>query len=141
MSFLIDTNVVSEWLKPRPDPRATEWLAQVEEDSVFLSVVTLTELRYGVDRLPRGRRRNQLDRWLGFDLLDRFAGRIIPIDDEIALVCGIVLAEREAIGRPMELMDAFIAATVRSTGLSLVTRNEADFAGTVQEIINPWSSG
>ena len=115
------------------------WLAQVDEDRVFLSVVTLTELRYGVSRLARGRRRNQLDRWLRADLPIRFANRIIPIDDEIAIACGHVLAERQALGRPMEAMDAFIAATARSIGLSLVTRNEADFVGTVTEIINPWS--
>ena len=138
MSFLLDTNVVSEWLKPRPDLHVTAWLAQIEEDAVFLSVVTLTELRYGIERMPRGRRRNRLDQWLAVELTDRFMGRIIPIDDEVALACGHILAEREAMGRPMEVMDAFIAATARSIGLSLVTRNEADFAGTVADIVNPW---
>jgi predicted nucleic acid-binding protein len=69
----------------------------------------------------------------------RFAGRVIPIDDEIATVCGDVLAERRAMGRPVEAMDACIAATARVLGLTLVTRNEADFAGSVPDILNPWS--
>lgn len=138
MSFLLDTNVVSEWHKPKPDPGPAAWLADVDEDRLFLSVVTFTELRYGMNRLPRSHRRDLLDRWINFDLRDRFIDRIIPVDEEIAFVCGEVLAEREAIGRPMDIMDAFIAATARSIGLSLVTRNEADFRGTVPDIINPW---
>ena len=139
MSFLVDTNVVSEWAKPRPDPGVTAWFAQVDEDQVFLSVVTLTELRYGICRLAPGRRREQLDLWFSDDLPARFADRIIPIDDDIAIACGDVLAEREAAGRPVEAMDAFIVATARVIGLTLVTRNEVHFAGSVAEIINPWS--
>ncbi|HWB48405.1 MAG TPA: type II toxin-antitoxin system VapC family toxin [Stellaceae bacterium] len=139
MSFLLDTNVVSEWHKPQPDPGAAAWLVDNDEDRMFLSVVTLAELRYGASRLPRSRRRELLDHWIDFDLRNRFAERIIPLDEEIGLVCGEILAERDAIGRPMEIMDAFIAATARTIGLSLVTRNEGDFAGTVSDIINPWA--
>lgn len=138
MSFLLDTNVVSEWHKPRPDPGAAAWLADADEDRLFLSVVTFTELRFGASRLPRSRRRDLLDRWVNFDLRNRFADKIIPVDQDIAFACGEILAEREAMGRPMEIMDAFIAATARVIGLSLVTRNEADFHGTVPHIINPW---
>ena len=139
MSFLLDTNVVSEWHKPRPDPGAVAWLAANDEDRMYLSVVTLTELRYGASRLPCSRRRDLLDHWVNSDLRDRFAERIIRVDEEIALACGEILAERDAIGRPMEIMDAFIAATARIIGLRLVTRNEADFAGTVPDIVNPWA--
>ena len=139
MSFLLDTNVVSEWHKQRPDRGAAAWLADNDEDRMFLSVVTLTELRYGASRLPRSRRRDALDRWINADLRNRFAERIIPMDEEIALVCGEILAERDAVGRPMEIMDAFIAATARVINLSLVTRNASDFAGTVPDIINPWT--
>jgi hypothetical protein len=138
VSFLLDTNFVSEWHKPRPDPGAAAWLADTDEDRLFLSVVTFTELRYGMSRLPRSSRRDRLDRWINFDLRARFIDRIIPVDEEIAFACGEILAEREALGRPMDIMDAFIAATARSIGLSLVTRNEADFRGTVPDIINPW---
>lgn len=138
MSFLLDTNVVSEWRKPKPDPGATAWLADIDENRLFLSVVTFAELRYGAHRLPPSRRRDLLNSWVNFDLRDRFAGRVVPVDEEIAFSCGEILAEREAIGRPMEIMDAFIAATARVIGFSLVTRNEADFRGTVLDIINPW---
>jgi predicted nucleic acid-binding protein len=139
VSFLLDTNVVSEWIKPRPDPGVTAWLARVDEDQVFISVVTLTELQYGITRLRPGRRREQLYRWFHDEFRVRFIDRLIPIDDDIAIACGDVLAERQAAGRPVEAMDAFIAATARIIGLTLVTRNEADFAGTVGEIINPWT--
>src|SRR5208283_4293058 len=78
MSFLLDTNVVSESTKPRPNPGMVAWLAGVEEESAFLSVITLTELRYGVERLAPGRRRRRLDRWLQQELPLRFEGRILP---------------------------------------------------------------
>jgi predicted nucleic acid-binding protein len=139
VSFLLDTNVVSEWVNPRPDPGVMAWLAQVDEDRVFLSIVTLTELRYGIARLASGRRRDHLDQWFRLDIPVRFADRIIPVDDDIAIACGDLLAERQAAGRPIEAMDAFIAATARTIGLSLVTRNDADFVGTIAEIINPWT--
>lgn len=139
MSFLLDTNLVSEWHKPRPDPGAAAWLGNNDEDRMFLCVVTLTELRYGASRLSRSRRRDLLDQWINVDLRNRFGNRIIPIDEEIALISGEILAEREAAGRPMEILDAFIAATARCIGLSLVTRNAGDFAGTVPDIINPWT--
>ena len=92
MSFLLDTNVVSESTKPRPNPGVVAWLAAVDEDNVFLSVITLTELRYGVERLAQGRRRKQLDRWLQQDLPLRFEGRILPIDALVADTCGKLVA-------------------------------------------------
>ena len=84
MSFLLDTNVVSEWTKPRPNAGIVEWLARVEEDEVFLSVVTFAEIRHGIDRLPAGERRRRLDEWLRNDLAPRFEGRIIGVDGAIA---------------------------------------------------------
>ena len=80
MRYLLNTNVVSEWTKPRPNPGVVEWLAQVDEDEVFLSVVTFAELRHGIERLPAGRRRRQLDAWLRGELAQRFEGRIALID-------------------------------------------------------------
>lgn len=138
MNFLIDTNVVSEWVRPRPDPRVVAWLAETDEDRVFLSVVTLAELRHGIARLSESRRRNRLDEWLRDDLLLRFEGRILTIDSVIAGAWGDVMAKREEHGRPISAMDAFIAATARVHGLTLVTRNAADFEGSVPAIVNPW---
>ena len=139
MNFLLDTNVISEPMKVRPNAGVLAWLAEVDEDSVFLSVVTITELRYGVERLATGRRRDRLDGWLRKDLSSRFKGRILPIDLEIADACGRLVARSESAGRPIERRDAFIAATAVVHGLTLVTRNASDFEATVKAVVTPWT--
>ena len=139
MSFLLDTNVVSEWVKARPNAGVVAWFAEVDEDRVFLSVVTLAELRHGIARMADGRRRRQLDTWLREALPLRFEGRLLAIDPPVADRWGEVVAEREAAGRPIGAMDAFIAATAHVHRLALVTRNEADFGPTLGEIVNPWT--
>lgn len=138
MSFLLDTNVVSEWVKPQPNPAVITWLDEVDEDRVFLSVITMTELRYGIERLAAGKRRKRLEDWLQHELPLRFEERILGIDEGVANACGVLLAEREAAGRPFGPMDAYLAATSRVHRLILVTRNDADFEGTVR-CLNPWS--
>jgi hypothetical protein len=138
VSFLLDTNVVSEWTKPRPNPGVVEWLGQVDEDEVFLSVVTFAELRHGIERLPISTRRRQLDEWLRNELPVRFEARIIGVDGAIADEWGRLVARREGRGRPIQAMDALIAATAQVHGLTLVTRNTADFHPSVKSILNPW---
>jgi toxin FitB len=140
VTFLLDTNVVSEWTKQRPNPGVIAWLADVDEDRVFLSVVTVAELRHGIERLPEGNRRRRLDVWLRDELPLRFAGRLLSVDQAVADRSGEVVARREAAGRPIGVMDAFIAATANVHALSLVTRNAADFESTVTDIVNPWTS-
>lgn len=139
MTFLLDTNVVSELVRPRPDPAVVEWLTEVDEDRVFLSVVTLAELRYGIARLSDGRRRRRLHQWLENDLRQRFDGRILPVEGKIALTWGDVTAECAAQGRPIEAIDALIAATARVYAFELVTRNTTDFEATQVRLRNPWS--
>lgn len=139
MSFLLDTNVVSEWVKPRPDPGVIAWLAEIDEDRVFLSVVTLAELRHGVERMADGSRRARLDEWLGHELPLRFEGRLLGIDETVADAWGRLVAARDGAGRPMSVMDAFIVATAHVHALALVTRNGADFEASVAEIVNPWT--
>ena len=139
MSFLLDTNVLSEPMKERPNARVISWLSAVNEDQVFVSVVTITELRYGVERLATGKRRERLDGWLRNDLISRFGRRILPIDLRVAEACGGVMARSESMGRPIEARDAFIAATAEVHGLTLVTRNTSDFKPTLKVIISPWS--
>lgn len=138
MTFLLDTNVVSEWVKQRPNAGVVRWLAEIDEDRVFLTVITLAELRHGVDRLPDGTRRRGLDAWLRHDLPQRFEGRILSVEPRIADRWGEVMARRQAAGRPIGVMDAFIAATAIVHELTLVTRNTADFKSTVEQIVNPW---
>jgi len=139
VSFLLDTNVVSEWTKPRPNPGVVALLEAQDEDGLFLSVITLAELRRGVDRLAAGRRRPLLDNWLRSDLPARFAGRLLGIDAATADAWGRLIARRERAGRPMGVMDGWIAAVAEVYGLVLVTRNAADFAGTLERVASPWT--
>lgn len=139
MSFLLDTNVVSEWTKPRPNAGVVAWLAEADEDRVFVSVVTLAELRYGIERMAAGSRRRRLDEWLRDELPLRFEGRVLSIDGAIADAWGKVVARGEAVGRPISVTDAFIAATAEVHGLTLVTRNVSDFESTLNSIVNPWT--
>jgi predicted nucleic acid-binding protein len=138
VSYLLDTNVVSEWTKPRPNPGVIEWLSQVAEDEVFLSVVTFAELRHGIERLPAGRRRRRLGEWLRGELALRFEGRILPIDGPIAEEWGRIVARHGPRGRPIAAMDCLIAATAQVHALTLVTRNATDFRVSVKAVLNPW---
>ena len=139
MNFLLDTNLVSEWIKPHPNAGVVAWLADADEDRVFISVVTLAELRHGVERLAVGQRRKRLDEWLQGELLIRFDARILPVDAAVADAWGRIVAHREALGRPIGAMDAFIAATAQIHNLTLATRNQTDFTSSVDAIVNPWS--
>jgi len=141
VNFLLDTNVVSEWTKPRPDSGVVAWLAEADEDRVFISVITLAELRYGIERMPAGARRNRLDMWVSEQLPARFEARVLPIDTETADTWGRVMARGRTGGRPVGTMDAFIAATAERHHLTLVTRNVSDFDLLGIRLINPWSDG
>ena len=138
MSFLLDTNAVSEWVKPRPNPGLIEWMESTDEDRVFISVVTFAELRYGVERLAAGGRRRRLEEWLGHELPLRFEGRILAVDGEVADAWGKSVSRREAAGRPIGSMDAFLAATAEIHRLTLVTRNVSDFP-LLKAVLNPWT--
>lgn len=139
MSFLLDTNVVSEWVKLSPNPGVVAWLSKADEDEVFLSAVTITELCYGIERLPKGRRRDRLSAWYENDLPFRFEGRILAVDAAVAHASGKVIAQSEATGRGIEVMDAFLAATAIVHHMTLVTRNLAHFHPMVRSVVNPWT--
>ena len=138
MSFLLDTNAVSEWVKPQPNPGLISWMEATDEDRIFLSVVSLAELRYGVEHLATGRRRSRLEMWIGEELPLRFEGRILAVDFTVAETWGKTVARNEEAGRPIGLFDAFLAATAEIHHLTLVTRNVSDFS-LVQSVLNPWS--
>lgn len=137
MSFLLDTNVVSEWVKPIPNLGVIRWTESVDEDRLFLSVISLAELRYGVERLAAGARRRRLEAWLRNELPLRFEGRILSVDDSVAEAWGMAMSGSEALGRRMGLMDAFLAATAEVHQLTLVTRNVSHFP-TLRTLFNPW---
>ena len=141
MTYLLDTNVVSEWVKPRPDPGVVSWLAEAQEDQVFVSVCTLAELRFGAARMPAGRRRDQLDSWLSHDVPLRFEGRIIPVDTAIADAWGWINARGKSTGQSIDVMDGLIAATAETFRLTVVTRDESVFQGIGAPVLNPWTKG
>lgn len=138
MNFLLDTNAVSEWVKPRPNPGLVGWMESEDEDRMFISVASLAELRYGVERLPAGRRRNRLEEWLQYELRLRFENRILPVDPTVAEAWGRTVSRSEAAGRPMGIMDAFLAATAETHELTLVTRNTSHFQ-LLKALLNPWT--
>ena len=140
MNYLLDTNVVSEWTRPRPNPNVAAFLAEADEDSLFLSVVTLAELRRGVTRLPDGRRRIVLGTWLETDLLQRFDSRILGIDADVADAWGRIMAAAERSGRTPGAMDVWIAAIAEVTGLTLATRDIRDFTPLGVRVFCPWEA-
>jgi predicted nucleic acid-binding protein len=135
MSYLLDTNVVSELARQRPEPRVTRWLAEIPTESLFLSVITLGELRRGVERLPAGARREKLRRWLEQDLRAWLDSRLLPIDAKVADRWGRLLA---AASRTPPAIDSLLAATALEHDLRLVTRNERDLDFPGLTVINPW---
>ena len=141
MSFLLDTNVISEGAKPRPDTGVMDWLASIDEEQLHLSIVSLAELRHGIERLDAGRRKTALDNWLTEQLPLRFDDRLLPVDAETADAWGRIVAAAQAVGRPIGAMDAFIAAAAKRHQLTLVTRNVVDFEATGIRLFNPWSQG
>jgi len=138
MSFLLDTNAVSEWTKPRPNPGLFGCMESTDEDRVFISVITLAELRYGVERLAMGARRRRLEAWLSHEVPLRFEGRILPVDAHIAEAWGRTVSRSDAAGRPIGAMDAFLAATAEFHHLTLVTRDVSDFQ-LLKAVLNPWT--
>lgn len=139
MSFLVDTNVLSEVRRPAPSPKVLAWLDQLDEDRAFISI-SLAELRRGVALMDDGRRKQALADWLAHDLPDRFAGRILLIEPEIAETWGDLMAESQRNGKTLSAMDGFLAATALARQLTLVTRNTKDFAPFGVPLLNPWEA-
>jgi len=138
MSYLLDTNVVSEWVKSLPNANVVAWLAARNEDDVFISVCTLAELSFGIAWMPKGKRRDRLDDWRRSDLPIRFDGRIVAIDMSIAHAWGSLQARVKRKGRSIGVMDGLIAATAEVYGMTLVTRDTRDFEPAGVNLLNPW---
>jgi predicted nucleic acid-binding protein len=141
VSFLLDTNVVSEWVRPQPDRNVISWLAELDEDRVFISVISFAEIRRGVEMLVAGRRRERLGTWLAEELPVRFEKRILDIDQQVADTWGVIMARRQKIGLTLGAMDAFVAATAEAHGLTLATRNVKDFQRLGISLLDPWKPG
>ena len=141
MKFLLDTNVVSEWVKLKPNANVVRWLADMDEDDVYLSVVTFAEIRQGIYEMPSGRRRDSLESWLNDDLFLRFEGRILDVDLAVAGAWGALMAQSTKVGMNLNAIDAFIAATARVHAVTLATRNTKHFAKLDVSLANPWVDG
>lgn len=139
MSYLLDTCVVSELSRPRPDSGLVVWMSEADVVSLHLSVITIGEVRRGTLRLPVGKRRTSLSGW-SEKLRQSFSGRVLPIDESVALRWAEIAARAEQAGRPGSLADGLIAATALDRGLTLVTRNVTDFEPFGVSLLNPWTA-
>lgn len=136
MSYLIDTHVLSEIRRKSPDANVVQWIHSRPATSLFLSVLTLGELRKGIDSLADAKRRLKLLDWLETELPLFFAGRILSIDEGVAGRWGQLMA---AAGRPIPAIDSLLGATAAHHGLTMVTRNSKDFKNLGLEVLNPWN--
>ena len=136
MSFLADTCALSELVKPNPSGEVSEWFDATPPEALYVSVLTLGEIRKGVERLKEGRRRSKIATWLETELPAWFEDRVLPVDARVADEWGRLVAR---LSKPIPAIDSLIAATAIRHRLAIVTRNESDFAATGVEILNPWN--
>jgi predicted nucleic acid-binding protein len=136
--FLLDTNCISEMVRIKPEPRVMAWIEAAEESLLYLSVLTVGEIRKGLAGLPQGRRRSRLETWLEVELQARFSGRILSIDTAVADRWGLLAANAKATGKPLSVIDGLLAATAIHHNLTVVSRNVSDFTNTQVPVVNPW---
>ncbi|MBF0381698.1 MAG: type II toxin-antitoxin system VapC family toxin [Magnetococcales bacterium] len=135
MSYLIDTNVISEFVRSQPKKQVVTWVEKIPSQALFVSVLTLGEIRKGVEKIPDPSRREKIRLWLEQDLPDWFEDRILPVDPAVADRWGRLLAE---VGRSVSAIDSLLAATALHNELRIVTRNVNDFKFPGLEVVNPW---
>jgi toxin FitB len=136
--FLLDTNCISEVVRSKPEPRVLEWMEAADESLLYLSVLTLGEIRKGLAWLPQSKRRTHLESWLEVELQARFSGRILPIDAAVADRWGVLAGAAKRRGISLSAIDGLLAATALQHNLTIVSRNVSDFANTQTPILNPW---
>ena len=138
--FLLDTNCISELVRPKPEPRVMEWIDATDEAMLYLSVLTIGEIRKGLAGLSQGKRRTRLETWLEVELQARFAGRIVPVGSAIADRWGLIAAEAKRKGEALSVIDGLLAATAFHHNLTVVSRNVRDFSSTPVQVLNPWEA-
>lgn len=135
MSYLLDTNVISELVRTKPAKEVLAWFENIPSEALHISVLTLGEIRKGIEQLPESARREKLRLWLEHDLADWFGSRILPVDAPVADRWGRLIAQ---MGRPVPSIDSLLAATALHHELRIVTRNQKDFEYSGLEVVNPW---
>ena len=139
--FLVDTNVLSEFSRRgEPDPRVKSWVKAAAPGSLYASVLTLAEIRRGIEILPLSKRRTQLEHWLENELLESFDTNVLPVTKAIADRWAVLSAGAQKRGTPLSIIDGLIAATALEHELTLVTRNARDFAGLLVIVLDPWQA-
>jgi predicted nucleic acid-binding protein len=138
--YLLDTNCISEIVRPHPEPRVIRWLEATDERLLYLSVLTLGEIRKGVAGLPQSKRRKRLELWLELELPARFSGRVLPINVAVADRWGALTADARRKGAAIAAIDGLLVATALHFNLTLVSRNVSDFASTHVLLLDPWTA-
>ncbi len=138
--FLLDTNCVSELVRVKPEPRVMEWMEAADEALLYLSVLTLGEIRKGLAGLAQSKRRTHLETWLEVELQTRFSGRILAIDATVADRWGLLAAQAKARGQSLPIIDGLLAATALHHNLTVVSRNVSDFRNAQVQALNPWEA-
>jgi toxin FitB len=138
MNYLLDTCVLSEFTRRQPEQKVLEWLDQIPEEKLYLSVITIGEVQHGIERLPSSQRKTELLLWLNNALIERFEGRILALDTATMLVWGTLTAQMERAGRPTGSMDGLMVATTLRHQMIIATRNTSDFEPCGVQVINPW---
>ena len=138
--YLLDTNIPSELIRSRPDPHVEAWVFRQDEQALFLSAITIGELRKGFTLLAAGSRRTQLERWLDTVLVPRFENRILPVTRRTADRWGALDGQCQLKGTPLNMADGLIAATALEHDLTVVTRNVRGFHPLGVALLNPWNN-
>jgi tRNA(fMet)-specific endonuclease VapC len=138
MNYLLDTCVLSEFTRRKPDESVIRWVESMDEEKLFLSVIAIGEIQRGIERMPESHRKSELLAWMNNGLIERFGERILALETQTMFCWGSLTARLENAGRPMPLMDSLIAATALQNNLILVTRNVTDFLSCGMQVINPW---
>lgn len=136
--YLLDTCVLSEFVKPNPERKVVDWLNSVDPETVFLSAVTIGEIQFGISNLPPSNRRTELEVWLNESLPQHFGGRVLALDAATFVTWGKMAAEQKRKGETQSVMDSLIAAVALGQKMVLVTRNVSDFTVTGLSVLNPW---
>jgi predicted nucleic acid-binding protein len=139
-AYLLDTNCISELVRVKPEPSVMTWMEAADETLLYLSVLTLGEIRKGLAGLPQSKRRTHLETWLEVELRARFAGRILPIDAPVADRWGLLAAGAKREGKALSTIDGLLAATALHYNLTVVSRNVSDFTNVRVQVLNPWKA-